>query len=216
MIKQTKFKQTEIGLIPEDWEVKKIKELVKINEESINKCYKEKFIEYIDTSSVEQGYLIKTQKLQINEAPSRAKRILKNNDILISTVRPNLKHFYFIKKTKKNLIASTGFVVISSKKINPKFLYYYLTTKNYTNFLSSIAATQTSTYPSFNPEVIEKSFCPYPKLEEQEKIAKVLSDLDSKIELNQEMNKTLESIGQALFKHWFVDFEFPNMRGKAL
>ena len=49
---------------------------------------------------------------------------------------------------------------------------------------------------------------------EQQAIAKVLSDLDSKIELNQRMNRTLEAIGQAVFERWFVDFEFPNEEGK--
>jgi len=53
-----------------------------------------------------------------------------------------------------------------------------------------------------------------PELEEQEIISKILSDLDSKIELNQQMNKHLEAIGQAIFKRWFIDFEFPNEKGK--
>src|SRR4030042_1545280 len=211
---KTKFKQTEIGMIPEDWEVKVVGGLVKINEDTINKNYPEKNIEYIDTSSVDNGHLVETQKLKLEEAPSRAKRILKDNDILISTVRPNLKHFFFIKKSKKNLVGSTGFAVISSKKINPNFLYYYLTADKYTEFLTSIADAHTSTYPSFNPNVIENSFCPYPNEDEQTYISKILSDLDSKIELNQQMNAALESIGQAIFKHWFIDFEFPNEEGK--
>lgn len=213
-MKLQKFKQTEIGMIPEEWEVKIIGDLVKINEDIINKNYSEANIEYIDTSSVDKGHLVETQKLKLEEAPSRAKRIIKDNDILISTVRPNLKHFFFVKKSKKNLIGSTGFAVISPKNINPEFLYYYLTTENYTNFLTAIADAHTSTYPSFNPDVIERSFCPYPVENEQSFIAKILSDLDSKIELNQQMNKTLEAIGQAIFKRWFVDFEFPNEKGK--
>ena len=211
---KTKFKETEIGTIHEDWEVKIVGDLVKINECTINKNYNAADIEYIDTSSVDKGHLVETQKLKLKEAPSRAKRILKDNDILISTVRPNLKHFFFVEKSKNNLVGSTGFIVISSKKINPKFLYYYLTTNKYTDFLSSIADAHTSTYPSFNPNVIENSFCPYPKEDEQKFIANILSDLDSKIELNRQMNKTLEIIGQAIFKRWFIDFEFPNEKGK--
>ena len=69
---KSKFKQTEIGMIPEDWEVKSVGELVKINEETINKNYNEKEIEYIDTASVEKGHLVETQKLKLEEAPSRA------------------------------------------------------------------------------------------------------------------------------------------------
>ncbi len=54
----------------------------------------------------------------------------------------------------------------------------------------------------------------YQPLEEQEKIANILSSLDDKIELNNEMNKTLEEMAQSIFKRWFVDFEFPNEDGE--
>lgn len=53
-----------------------------------------------------------------------------------------------------------------------------------------------------------------PSLQQQRAIAKILSDLDEKIELNNQTNRTLEAIGQALFKRWFVDFEFPGKNGK--
>lgn len=213
-MKQEKFKQTEIGLIPEDWEVKPIKELVRVNEKSINKDFKFSEIEYIDIDSVDNGIINNRQCLLLKESPSRAKRIIRENDIIISTVRPNLKHFAFIKEAKPNTIVSTGFVVISCKKVNPKFLYHYLTTDKVTNYLTTIADSHTSAYPSFNPDIIENSLMPYPSEQEQEQIAKILSDLDSKIQINQNMNKTLEVIGQAIFKHWFVDFEFSNEEGK--
>ena len=96
MKQKTKFKQTEIGMILEDWELQRVGDLVKINEQVINKHYPEKIIEYMDTSSVDNGRLIETQNLILEKAPSRAKRIVKDNDILISTVRPNLKHFFFL------------------------------------------------------------------------------------------------------------------------
>jgi type I restriction enzyme S subunit len=57
--------------------------------------------------------------------------------------------------------------------------------------------------------VFDKLIINLPEIVEQRAIAKVLSDLDEKIELNNQMNKTLEAMGQALFKRWFVDFEFP-------
>ena len=68
----------------------KIKEVAKINELSIGKTFKFSEIEYIDTSSVTDGVIEKTQILNSKDAPSRAKRIVRKNDILISTVRPNL------------------------------------------------------------------------------------------------------------------------------
>jgi type I restriction enzyme S subunit len=226
MTNKTGFKETEIGLIPEDWEVKRIGELVKINESNIGKSFEYDTIEYIDIASVDKGRITDINKIKLEDAPSRAKRIVKDNDILISTVRPNLRHYTFIEKSKPNTIASTGFAVISGKKINPRFLYYYLTTNYYTDYLTSIADSHTSdyltsiadshtsAYPSFNPDVIENSFIPYPSELEQEAIANILFSLDKKIELNHKMNQTLEKIGQAIFKHWFIDFEFPDEEGK--
>ncbi len=214
MTQEQAFKETEIGRIPDDWRVVKVKDVAKINELSIDKNYRHDIIEYIDISSIENRQISSVQKLSISEAPSRAKRIVRDNDILISTVRPNLKHFTFIKKAKANTVASTGFAVITPYKVNPQYLYYYLTTDQFTNFLSQIADTHTSTYPAFNPDVIENADMLLPSPGEQNKIANTLGALDDKIALNRSMNSTLENIGQALFKHWFIDFEFQNEEGK--
>ncbi|MGB3479313.1 MAG: restriction endonuclease subunit S, partial [bacterium] len=209
-----KFKQTEIGKIPEDWEIVKLSDVAVVNNLTLNDSFPYEEIEYIDISSVAQGRISETKLLQRSEAPSRAQRVVRDNDILLSTVRPNLKHYAFIKKAKSNIIASTGFAVITSKNIHPQFLYYYISTDRYTYYLSAIADMHTSAYPACNPDVIENSLMPYPPLPEQRAIAKILSDLDEKIELNRQTNKTLESIAKAIFKHWFVDFEFPNEEGK--
>ncbi|MFQ3550269.1 MAG: restriction endonuclease subunit S, partial [Armatimonadota bacterium] len=186
-----------------------------VNKNTIDKNYQFKTIEYIDVASVEERKLIQTTTLKIDEAPSRAKRIVKDNSILISTVRPNLKHYCFIKKANPNLIASTGFAVINSK-INlsdASFIYYLLTTDEYTEYLVKIADNQTSTYPAFNPSIIYNSKFLLPPLSEQVGIAGVLSAFDDKIELLREQNKTLEAIAQAIFKEWFVDFNFPDANG---
>ena len=202
--------QTKGSKTPDEWEEKPLKDVADVNEVIINKEFSFDEIEYIDISSVEQGKILEAKKIPINEAPSRAQRILRKDDIIISMVRPNLKQFAFIKQAKPNTIASTGFAVISSKNIEPRFLYYYLTTDKYTNYLSAIADTHTSTYPAFNPDILEESIISFPPKEEQRAIAKILSDLDDKIELNQQTNKTLEQMGQAIFKEWFMNYNFPS------
>ncbi|MDD5524470.1 MAG: hypothetical protein PHV90_04440, partial [Smithella sp.] len=75
----------------------KIKDVVKINELNINSKYPYSEIEYIDTASLTEGRFEKIQHIQLKDAPSRAKRIVRHNDILISTVRPNLKHYGIAK-----------------------------------------------------------------------------------------------------------------------
>ena len=63
-------------------------------------------------------------------------------------------------------------------------------------------------------DVLKNTEILLPSLEEQKAIADILSSLDEKIEVNNQMNETLEEMAQALFKRWFVDFEFPNEEGK--
>ena len=202
--------------IPEGWAVTRLGEVAEVNALVINKDYHFNEIEYIEVASVEDRKLLQTQKLILESAPSRAKRIVRNDDILISTVRPNLKHFCFIKTSKPNLVASTGFAVVSAKRAYPYFLYNLLTTEKYTEYLTQIADTHTSTYPAFNPEVILNSKFLLPSLTEQRAIAAIFSSLDDKIELLREQNKTLEGVAQAIYKRWFVDFEFPVEQENAL
>ena len=103
-------------------------------------------------------------------------------------------------------------VIVDYNKFNKNYIYYYLKSrqvKEYANIIASGSVQKDLTHKAFKIVKIG-----YPKLEEQEKIANILSSLDDKIELNNEMNKTLEEMAQAIFKRWFVDFEFPNENGE--
>ena len=103
-------------------------------------------------------------------------------------------------------------VIVDYSKFNKNYIYYYLNSRqvrDYANIIASGSVQKDLTHKAF--KIVKVG---YPKLEEQEKIANILSSLDNKIELNNEMNKTLEEMAQALFKRWFVDFEFPNENGE--
>jgi len=133
---------------------RKIKNIALINP-STNTKYKD-YINYIDTSAVNDGKLSETYYLE-KDYPSRAQRKLMNNDILISSVRPNLKHNYFVNSKLEHLIGSTGFIqvrVIDNRFI-PKYIYYYLTSESKINLYTSIANFNQTAYPSFNKDVIE-------------------------------------------------------------
>jgi type I restriction enzyme S subunit len=200
--------------IPKGWKETTLGEVAEVNAATINGSYPFTEIEYIDVASVEEGKLLHTQVLSLADAPSRARRIVRDNDVLISTVRPNLKHYCFIKKSKPNLVASTGFAVVSATTADAYFLYSLLTNNKYTNYLSKIADTQTSTYPAFNPGIIANSKFLMPTPSEQRDIAEVLSSLNDKIELLREQNKALEATAQAIFKNWFISFDFPDQKGR--
>jgi len=191
------------------WNKYTIGDIVEINSESLKKGHSLTVIEYLDTSSVTENNFDNTEILDARNAPSRAKRMVQDQDIVISTVRPNLKHYGFIENPKSNLIVSTGFAVIRCKTelVEPRYMYYFLSLTSTTNYLSTIADGSTSTYPSIKPSVISELNISLPALPTQKKIAHILSTLDDKIELNRKMNQTLEEMAQALFKSWFVDFD---------
>ncbi|WP_171016957.1 restriction endonuclease subunit S [Pseudalkalibacillus caeni] len=196
----------------------RIKDLCEINSENISKNDYLKYIHYLDTSNLTRGSINEIQKYIVgkDKIPSRAKRKVKINDILISTVRPNQRHYGIIRKGQENLIVSTGYTVLSPKvdKVNQDYLYWYLTQDSIINYLQSIAESSTSAYPSIKPSVISELEIDLPDLEEQETIANILSTLNEKLETNNQINEKLEEMAQALFKHWFIDFEFPNENGE--
>ncbi|MFA7122781.1 MAG: restriction endonuclease subunit S [Candidatus Delongbacteria bacterium] len=200
-----------------EWKEYKIKDIAKMNSASIMTKDNYEFINYLDTGNITEGKIEEIQKLikGIDKFPSRAKRKVSLGDIIYSTVRPNLKHYGIVKESVPNLIVSTGFAVLSpnKNKVEPYFLYSYLSLSPIIEYLASVAETSTTTYPSIKPSVIENLSINLPPLPEQKRIAEILSSLDDKIELNNKINKNLEEMAQAIFKQWFVDFEFPDENG---
>ena len=165
-----------------DYETVKLKEIADFNKESIGKNSNYEFINYLDTANITNGAIDTIVRMPIEEAPSRAKRIVHNNDIVYSTVRPNLCHYGILDSPAENMIVSTGFTVISCKdNVNPYYVYNYLTQNDITSQLHSIAENNTSAYPSIKPSDLEGIEIKLPKLDIQNKIAKILTDIDKKI-----------------------------------
>lgn len=192
-----------------EWKEVRLGDYIKTNETqySIKENW-ENFV-YLDTGSIIEGridkllYFTKEDKL-----PSRARRKVQHGDIIYSCVRPNQRHYGYINIPVENLLVPTGFVVISCKDIDSKYLYYYLTQDTIINYLQNIGEQSVSTYPTIKPQDIEDIFIRIPSdIEDQRRIASILSSLDRKIELNNKINADLEEMAQAIFKNWFVDFE---------
>lgn len=191
-----------------NWAEFELSEAIKTNVESINQGYPHEEILYLDTGSITKGKIEQLQHLRMQEAPSRARRLAKHEDIVYSSVRPIQRHYGFIEHPSDNLVVSTGFVVITCKKnkVDPKFTYYYLTLDQIVEELDIIAEASTSTYPSLKPSDIEKLVVKFPvDVTEQRAIADVLTCLDDKIDLLHRQNKTLEAMGETLFRQWFVE-----------
>jgi type I restriction enzyme S subunit len=190
-----------------EWKECKLGDVIISNSKSISTEYKFKNIQYLDTGSVTEGKIESFQLFKIEDAPSRAKRLVKANDIVYSTVRPIQRHYGIIKNPPDNLVVSTGFSVIEATPnlADPNFLYHLLSSDDVVEFLDSIAEGSTSAYPSLRPSDIESLPILLPPLAEQKAIAGVLSALDDKIDLLHRQNKTLEAMAEALFRQWFVE-----------
>lgn len=196
-----------------EWQIKLLGDLIEVNKNSLSRSNNFNEIEYFDTSSVTQNNFSTPSVLQIDDAPSRAKRLVKDKDIIYSTVRPIQRHFGILKDPKPNTVVSTGFAVISCKDIEPYFLYYYLSQNQIVELLNTIAEGSTTTFPAFNPSLFETLEIKCPDIETQKKIANILVTLDEKIENNLTANQTLEEIARTIFKEWFINFNYPNADG---
>ncbi len=173
-----------VGKIPKHWDVEPLKFHVKINENTLdNKTDPLLKISYIDIGSVHAGGKMDESELMLfSESPSRARRIVKENDSIVSTVRTYLKAISFIDGKHDNHICSTGFAVLSpSKRLEPKFFYWLISSPKYIDAI--MANSEGVTYPAINPTKIERFPCILPPKQEQKDISDFLDQKISKIDL---------------------------------
>jgi type I restriction enzyme S subunit len=158
-----------------EWKGVELKKIATINPK--NDELPNSFV-YIDLESVNKGLLSKEERVFKSDAPSRAQRLLKNEDILYQTVRPYQKNNYFFDRTENDYVASTGYAQIRTKN-SSKYLYQYLHTNYFVNKVL-VRCTGTS-YPAINSTDLSKIKVSIPQLPEQQKIATFLTDVDDKI-----------------------------------
>ena len=197
-IAATLFRQWFVEEAQEDWEEVAVGDFVELNRASIDKSYPHKTIEYLDTGSLTEGKIESLLSLILGEAPSRAKRLVQHNDVLISTVRPDQKHNGIIKNPIDNLVVSTGFCVLTCSKIDPHFIYLLLTNDEMTDYLHTIAEGSTSTYPSLKPSDIGAIVFQLPPDVRLREFAVIAHHSWEKIEKNYIQIRTLEKLRDTL------------------
>ncbi|MFV0827834.1 restriction endonuclease subunit S [Klebsiella quasipneumoniae] len=195
---ETLFRQWFIEEAQDEWPEKSLNQYVELNKSSISKKYDFKEIQYLDTGSLTKGKISELQTMLLSEAPSRAKRLVNEFDIIISTVHPDQCHYGICIDPPSNLVVSTGFCVISGKSISPFFIYYLLTSEDMTEYLHSIAEGSTSTYPSLKPEDIGNVLFLYPGEEKLKNFHKLVGSYWNKIHNNYKKIQTLETLRDTL------------------
>lgn len=142
--------------IPKGWKVYRINDLCYINKNTVSSKDAKKEILYLDTGSITENVIDSFESYILEEAPSRARRIVKKNSIIFSTVRPNQNHYGILKTIPENLIVSTGFAVFDTKFDIANILYFFLASKDFVDYCQMIAEGAVATYPSIKPEEIGK------------------------------------------------------------
>lgn len=173
--------------IPSDWEVKHLEDVADIDKESLNSSTAKDYeFDYISLSDVDSDdFKIETTKQIFANAPSRARRIVKKGDVLMSTVRPNLQGFSLIKDDVTDLIASTGFAVITSTKCSSEYLFQFLFSSGIERQFYKLLVG--SNYPAINSSDVRKLKIPLPPLPEQRAITHILGLMDTVINKNNQL-----------------------------
>jgi type I restriction enzyme S subunit len=175
-----------------EWEVKRLGDVVDSDPENLGSDTRPDLaFNYIALEDVDRGFLRSYTSQIFANAPSRARRKLRINDVLVSTVRPNLQSHLLFKEEFGSWVCSTGFCVIRCREelTHPGYVFCHLF-GGYVN--RQIEALLTgSNYPAINSADVRALSIPIPDYEEQRAIATVLSDMDAEIAaLEQRRDKT--------------------------
>jgi type I restriction enzyme S subunit len=157
---------------------------------------------YIDLEAVEKGELRKIQEIMREEAPSRAQRVIDNNDILFQCVRPYQKNNYIhriLNTSNQQWVASTGYAQIRTTEL-PNYIYHLLNTDEF-NRKVMVRCTGSS-YPAINSEDLATIHLYYtPDKKEQLKISRLLDLLDKRIATQNKIIEKLQSLIKGIAQH---------------
>lgn len=157
-----------MGEVPEHWEVKPLKRWVRINARTLGEKTDPDFeFRYVDIGSVQTGRLTKElERVRFEAAPSRARRVLRKGDTIVSTVRTYLKAIWYVSEDSDDLIASTGFAVLTpDKRVEPEYLGYVIQSSAFVNRVAAnsigiaypaIAETVLGRFPVALPPTVDE------------------------------------------------------------
>jgi len=156
------------------------------------------FFTYIDISSIdnESKKIVSPKQLPGEKAPSRARQIVIKNDVIVSMTRPNLNSVALVTKDLDNSIASTGFDVLRSIKIEPKWLFHHVRSQEFVNNMSVLV--QGALYPAIKSADVRDYKIPIPPLNEQKRIVVRIEELQARGRSAREALETIPDLLEQL------------------
>ena len=177
--------------------------------QSISETYRfrrDEQVIFLNTSDILLGKVLHENLSFPSILPGQAKKRIQKGDFLFSEIRPANGRYALIDFDADKYVVSTKLMVLRcGPKIHPKFFQLLLTSKEVLEHLQLIAEDRSGTFPQITFDNIASIKVSLPSLAEQQAIAEVLSSLDDKMDLLHRQNKTLESLAETLFRHWFID-----------
>ena len=182
---------------PDGWREVRLGDVVEINQRNWDPRDGAPIL-YLDlTAVIAPGRLDEPKELAASDAPSRARRRVLSGDILVSTVRPNLRGFARVQKAAENLVASTGFAVLTpSTEVEGSFVYHHVMTEQFAAKLEAAATGQA--YPAVRPDDVSNYSIALPPQSEQRAIADVLDSIDVAIERTEAVIAATETLRDSL------------------
>jgi len=195
-----KQNQTEIGLIPVNWDVLPISEAVRETETRYPGREPTKKIKYIDVSSVSnQSFSVVGHAVYSGaEAPGRARKVVNTNDIIFATIRPTLRRIAKISEDYDDEYSSTAFCVLRAEedRLNYEYLYQYILTDSFSERISKHQSG--ASYPAVRDDDVKAMKIPLPPLDEQSEIASIFQKIDEKLILTNKKLDCLSSLFQSM------------------
>ena len=187
----------------DDWIETTLGEVTHINPEQAKDFDSERLIKYVDLSTVtfDNGIDSEIDPIPFNEAPGRARRIVRENDVIVATVRPYLKGFAFVNKDFNEQIASTGFCVIraDSQLILPELVWALVGSDDFVDFL--IGRSTGSSYPAVRPIDISEFNFMLPPFKDQETVSQLIRTFDQLIKDSTNLINTTQNLRSGLLSN---------------
>jgi type I restriction enzyme S subunit len=205
--KSNEFQEVFLGpkkrKIPSEWRIVPMSKTGQLNPESFDvKDREEDKFDYIEISSVKEGRIQEKGEFSRNDVPSRAKRVVRENDLLVSKVRPYLRGFYKADPDDEENICSSGFSVIRTNgEFNSEFLHQYILSKPFNDQMVSLMTG--SNYPSVTGGDFKNIKVVKPKKDEQRRIASVLYNVDQAIQKTEEIIEQTQRVKKGLMQDLF-------------
>jgi type I restriction enzyme S subunit len=159
---------------------------------------------YVDIASVdnETKAIVETKRIRGADAPSRARKVIRRGDVIVSTVRPNLNAVALVPDNLDNQICSTGFSVLRpSANVTSGYLFAFVRSPFFIGCL--VARTTGANYPAVNDGEVKDVAIPVPHLAEQERIVKLLDEADELRKLRAQADRRTADLIPALFHDMF-------------